>query len=351
MSGSSLDGVDLASVLFEMNDDHEIIQWNMLAAKTIPYDEGMMERLKTATSISGKELWLLHVDLGHTLGHMIHHFIQDHNLNPDYIASHGHTIFHEPDMHMTCQIGDGSAMSAITGIPVIADFRSNNMALGGQGAPLAPLVDKMLFKEYDLFLNLGGIANLSCTKSGTEIAYDICACNQFFNHFAQKLGQPYDKGGLFARNGAIINDLADYLNQWAYYKKPIPKSLDNTEVKNLILDIDRLFNHTPEDILRTGVYHVSEKIALAFNEIHIDTSREILATGGGAYHAFLIEEIQSKLKDDLIVHIPSRSFIEFKEAILMALAGNRRWYGQAIFDAELTHASRSCTGGAVYWPL
>ncbi len=348
MSGSSLDGVDLACVTFHFNDQGVISSWALDAADTITYDAVMIDRLRQAPDLSGFDLWILDADLGHLYGHMISNFIVDHKLNCNFISSHGHTVFHYPGNRMTCQIGDGDAISAHTGLPVITDVRSSDIARNGQGAPLAPLADKLLFSEFKLFLNLGGIANLSWTSPGHELAYDICACNQLFNFYAKKHNLDYDDGGRLASSGTIQPEIPVFLNQWSYYNQPYPKSLDNTEVVELIKKLDQTFDYSTEDFMRSSVEHVSEKIAEAFLQLDVEEFQEIFVSGGGAYNSFLIAEIQSKLDHRFNLHIPFREIIDFKEAILLALTGLCRWLGLPTFDHRLSGASTDTSGGAIH---
>ena len=350
MSGSSLDGIDLAAMSFQVDRDGTFRSWDFMYGDTYAYDEEMISRLSRAPSCSGKELWQLHVDLGHLFGKKTAEFISTHQLTPRCVASHGHTVFHHPETRMSCQIGDGAAITVHCDLPVITDFRSTDMALGGQGAPLAPLADRILFPSFNYFLNLGGIANLSVTNQSNELAYDICACNQILNHFANKLHVPFDDGGNMARQGALQSDLLTHLSAWTYYNKAIPKSLDNSDVRKFIHEIDELFDYTTKDILHTAVEHMADKIAEGFNSLPVKGDGKILATGGGAFNDYLIERIQLKLNAPYSISIPKKEIINFKEAMLMCLAGLRRWFVQPIFYHTLTHASRDATGGAVYWP-
>ena len=157
----------------------------------------------------------------------------------DLIASHGHTIFHQPEIHFTKQIGNGAAIYAKTGINTACDFRSVDVFLGGQGAPLVPLGDKHLFSKYDYRINLGGIANTSFEENGVTKAYDICPVNQVFNYVAEKLGQTYDDEGKYARSGQLIPELLESFNTLAFYNQPAPKSLGREWVeKHFISRID-----------------------------------------------------------------------------------------------------------------
>jgi len=347
MSGSSLDGVDLAIVRYKLNQDKSILSWHVLDCDTISFQDHWKNKLAQATDLSGKNLVILDTELGILFGDMIHKFINRNNHEVDLIASHGHTIFHLPDHKTTCQIGSAAHILAKTRIPVISNFRMTDMAYGGQGAPLAPLADKYLFPEYDLFLNLGGIANLSITHPGKETAYDICGCNRFFNHYARQFNVEYDKGGQIAAAGIIREDVIERLKKWSFYVLQSPKSLDNSELDVLIHEIDKAFNYNAKDMLATYVEHFSIKIAEAFNTKSIEGG-EILATGGGAHNIYFCERLRHYLDARFTLIIPEKKIINFKEAILLTLAGLRSQFNQPIFDQQNTGATQSSTGGAYH---
>ncbi len=347
MSGSSLDGVDMALISFSIDEIIRVRDWKILSAQTIPFEDQLARRLAGSTKLNGKELWQLHIDFGHYLGNLIRHFADESNHSIDYVASHGHTVFHYPDAHMTCQIGDGAAMSAISGLPVMVDFRGGDMALGGQGAPLAPLADRVLFPSYDCFLNLGGIANLNIPHKDNPIAFDICPFNQAFDFFAQKLNRQFDNEGQLARTGKVQAELLDFLFQWSFIKLPFPKSLDNTTVRQWIDEIDNFTKYSIQDILATLTAFFSQVIAESFNS-NISENSKLLVTGGGAYNTYFIEKLNNKLDTKIDVTIPPDDIINFKEAALMSVAGLYRLHNKAIFDHRRTGATRSVSGGSLY---
>lgn len=349
MSGSSIDGLDLAATSFSIDDNQQLTSWKLIAGETHPFDTIITNRLAEAASLSGKELWQLHIDFGQVIGHATADFIQRSDIQPLCIASHGHTVFHSPQTHMTCQIGDASTISALAKVPVITDFRAMDIAHGGQGAPIAPLADQLLFNSYFYFVNLGGIANLSSSDPQKLMAYDICGCNQLLNFYANKKGMAYDDGGSLASQGMLKNDVMNFLNAWQYYQLPFPKSLDNTEIKQLITDLDRLFSYSAEDMLHTLVHHVANKIAATFDHPVLKNG-EIMVTGGGAFNEYLISEINHRLIPPYKLFIPADDIVNYKEAILFSLAGWRRWHGQPIFYRGLTGASKSVSGGGIYTP-
>ncbi len=349
MSGSSLDGIDIAAVRFSGSSRGQIEDWHLIQGKTFSYHPERVEKLMQATELNGGELWKLHAEMGDIFGRLVKKFITDHELEVDFIASHGHTIFHFPVHQTTCQIGCGAQIAQTSQLPTLVDFRSTDMAYGGQGAPLAPLIDEYLFSEFNYFLNLGGIANATFRASEDIHAFDICPCNQMLNYFSKKMNMEYDRGGKLASSGKLNSDVLDYLNQCPYYEKTFPKSLDNSEVKSFTLDLDKKFNLPPSDILHTIVEHFARKIATTFVTLS-NGKGEIFTTGGGAHNAYLIKRLTFFLGDRFKIYIPDRTIVDFKEAILMALAGWRRKFNLPIFNKTNTGASKSCTGGVWYHP-
>jgi len=235
MSGSSLDGLDLAVCRFQLDKEGEIkvSAWEIMAAETDPFPPMWKARLRSAPHLPGRELWRLHADLGHWIGQRARAFLDKH---PDFpvslVGSHGHTIFHDPQQKFTTQIGDGAAVALRLGLPVVTELRGSDVAAGGQGAPLAPLADKYLFPEYDGFLNLGGIANLSLQNgSGNYIAGDISGCCQVLDRLAARTGATYDAGGALARKGSPAPAIAQTIAALPYHQLPYPKSLDNAWVR------------------------------------------------------------------------------------------------------------------------
>ena len=157
-------------------------------------------------------------------------------MNPDLIASHGHTIFHEPSQGFSFQLGSAAHIAAACGLPCASDFRNTDMAHGGQGAPLAPVSDFDLFPEYDVCVNLGGIANISYTdEDGQRLGYDITVCNLILNHLSIAFGEAYDKDGLFGKGGNLDSSLLLDLESIDYYKHRGAKSIDKVWFYNHIL--------------------------------------------------------------------------------------------------------------------
>ncbi len=291
-----------------------------------------------------------HTAYGHFIGKAVRDFLEKYSpgKQPDFIVSHGHTVFHEPQNGVSFQIGDGASIAAESGLPVISDLRNMDVALDGQGAPIVPIGDKLLFEEYDFLLNLGGIANV--TSQQHALAFDICPCNQFLNHFAQKLGYDYDDCGSHARTGTICNNLLDVLAQNAYYKLAAPKSLSNTFSVQEILPIIERASLSPEDALATCSAHIADCIAAAISSLTLPAkTSKMLVTGGGAFNGFLLEQLQEKLcAHSMELCVPDSRLVQFKEALVMALIGALRWRCETNVLCSATGASRDSVGGTIW---
>ena len=341
MSGTSLDGVDIAFCTFRKENGH----WSYQIEKgeTIPYSGTWKSRLSLLEKGSSLEFVRTDIEYGRFLGRITSDFISKHGVKPDFIASHGHTIFHQPGSGITSQIGKGSEIAAMTGRRVICDFRSTDVALGGEGAPLVPVGDRMLFGEYDYCLNLGGFANISYEESGSRIAFDICPANIVLNQLASLLNKPYDENGLLASRGNLNEQLLDELNRLEYYQKNPPKSLGKEWVLATIDPIIARYSVSTNDLLRTFSEHIAVQVGNAIR--HAGKSR-MLITGGGAFNVFLVERI--RLKSGATVILPDPLTINFKEALIFAFLGVMRCREEINCLASSTGASRDSAGGSVY---
>jgi anhydro-N-acetylmuramic acid kinase len=342
MSGTSLDGLDLLCCeLIHQNN-----KWNyrILQAKTVRYEAMWKKRLNRVSELSAMELLRLDIDFGTYIGEHINVFIKKHHLNIDLIASHGHTIFHQPEQRITQQIGNGTAIKHITGLPVVYDFRTQDVLLGGQGAPLVPIGDRELFGEYDYCLNLGGIANISYEENGKRLAFDVCPANMALNWLAMKLGKEYDKDGLLAIKGKPVPELLSRFNALPYYAQQAPKSLGREDIERWFLP---LFSemHSVADLMSTTiehlVYQVSRVVAKSGKEV------SILVTGGGAHHPLIINQLKEKI--DAKIHVPGRDLIDFKEALVFSLLGVLRIRNELNVLASVTGAKSDSTSG-IYIP-
>ncbi|MGL4364321.1 MAG: anhydro-N-acetylmuramic acid kinase, partial [Bacteroidales bacterium] len=223
MSGTSLDGLDLCLAQFAY--ENGVWAFEILAAQTYAYTDEMLQRLQGASKLHAFEFVKLHKEYGRFLGKQSLEFLQKNNLQADYIASHGHTIFHQPQQGVSFQLGDGFALAAVTACSTICDFRSLDVALTGQGAPLVPIADKLLFPQYDCCINLGGFANLSFEDNAMRVAFDVCPCNIVLNALSQQLGVTYDQNGGFASQGSLNATLLQELNALEFYVQKGAKSL------------------------------------------------------------------------------------------------------------------------------
>lgn len=352
MSGSSLDGLDIAFTEFTETGG----QWTfeILQADCIGYNREWLTRLETATTLSALDYQLLHTEYGHFIGQQVNAFIEKHHLHHkvQLVATHGHTTFHLPEKKMTAQLGDGAAIAAETKLSVISDLRALDVALGGQGAPIVPIGEKLLFTGFDYFLNIGGIANISIYADGKHIAFDVCAANRVLNMLAEDAGLRYDDGGRLAATGNINDALLVELNELEYYSKAYPKSLANGFGTDIIYPAIKNAGIATTDALRTYVEHVSMQVknAVKDNRLQTRNSRsKMLVTGGGVLNSFLIERLNALLAEDMTdVMVPDEKLVQYKEAMIMGLIGVLRWREETTILTSVTGASRASIGGALW---
>lgn len=341
MSGTSLDGLDLAWCRF----DTENGQWKyrILKAETIPYPFKWQELLAGLHKTDALSISLANTNYGHWIGQTCKTFIGGAPVLPQLIASHGHTIFHRPEQKMTLQIGSGPAIAAETGITTICDFRSLDVALGGNGAPLVPMGDRLLFGKYSACMNIGGFANFSFEKDDRRVAWDICPANFILNREAALMGLRMDESGNIARKGRIDEVLLIHLNKLSYYNQTGPKSLGREWVESNILPLLSGSEAEPMNVLRTFTEHIAIQISNALSELKGGT---VLITGGGAHNTYLMERIKALCKHKII--IPDKVTVDFKEALIFALLGVLRLRNENNCLAEVTGASRDNCGGSVF---
>ncbi|MGG9971315.1 anhydro-N-acetylmuramic acid kinase [Ferruginibacter sp. SUN002] len=350
MSGSSLDGLDIAYVVFEETGgkwNYEIIQGECIA-----YTDEWTNKLKTAIDLSALNYQLLHTAYGHYIGEKINEFITANNLEHKVhlIASHGHTTFHVPAKKMTAQLGDGAAIAATTKLPVVSDLRNLDIAFGGQGAPIVPIGHKLLFPQFNCFLNIGGIANISFKQDEKYIAYDICPANRVLNMLVGAKDLFYDDEGRIAAIGKINQQLLQQLNALEYYSQPYPKSLANSYGTDIIYPLIKNASLSIEDALATYVEHIAAQISKASPNFQSPTSNlQLLVTGGGALNKFLIERLTVHLSPKGInVFVPDEKLIQYKEALVMALIGVLRWREEVNVLSSVTGAVQNSIGGAMW---
>ena len=350
MSGSSLDGLDL--VYTELHENRGEWSFEIIAADCYPYSEEWQEKLKSAITLNAQDYLLLHTAYGHYLGSEVNRFIEEHNLHfkVGLIASHGHTTFHLPAQKMTGQLGDGAAIAAQTGINVVSDLRALDVAFGGQGAPIVPIGERLLWKDYGMFLNLGGIANISFSLPNGYIAYDVCPANRVLNMLIAKEGQAYDEGGKRAASGTVNEALLQQLNSLSYYQQPYPKSLANSFGTDEVFPLVEAAGLSVPDALRTYTEHIVQQIAAAVSNSKSQISNpKLFITGGGAFNTFLIQRLSDVLQaHNIEVVVPDENTVKYKEALVMALIGVLRWREEYNVLASVTGAQRNSIGGAMW---
>ena len=388
MSGSSLDGLDIAFV--ELQEHAGKWAYDIKAADCYVYTDEWISKLKNSTKLNALDYQLLHTAYGQYIGEQVNNFIEEKNLQYQValIASHGHTTFHIPSKKMTAQLGDGAAIAAVTRLPVVTDLRAMDVALGGQGAPIVPIGEKLLLGGYDYFLNLGGIANISFRphpkplsereglsetlkekhllfsesssppssfgEGGREdevfIAFDVCPANRVLNLLANETGKEYDDAGKIAASGKVSIQLLDKLNKLDYYKLPFPKSLANDFGTDIVYPLIRDSGLEIRDSLATYVEHIAFQVKKSIHYSPLTTHHSrLLATGGGAFNNFLIERLKENLDELKIeVVIPDKNLVNYKEALIMALIGVLRWRQENNVLSSVTGASRDSIGGALW---
>ncbi len=350
MSGSSLDGLDIAHVMLE--EVRGQWRYEILNAACIPYSTELARDLQHASTINVSDFLKLHTRYGRYIGMMVNEFIAKHELSHQvhFIASHGHTVFHEPANQTTYQIGDGAAIAAITELPVISDLRAMDVALGGQGAPIVPIGDKLLFGEYDYLLNIGGIANITIPHNDGILAFDVCPANQVLNALAAREGKTMDEDGAMAAKGNLLPNILDDLDSAGYYKQLPPKSLSNEAAQDLAFPKLLESSHDIYDLLHTATAHIATQIANAAGKYpHGKENAKLLATGGGAFNTFLIMQLEKLLAPhNISVVVPEPNVVKYKEALVMALIGTLRWREEVNVLSSVTGASKDSVGGALW---
>lgn len=337
MSGTSLDGVDISYCHFSLDQ-----KWNfeIKKAETIPYSHEWSDRLRKLPDASAFQLALTDIEYGRYLGKLVHDFIRRYKLKVDLISSHGHTVFHQPDKGLTLQIGKGTEIFAQTSVPVVYDFRSQDVALGGQGAPLVPIGDRKLFGEYDYCLNLGGIANVSYEQDGNRIAFDICPCNQVLNELAKAEGMEFDRDGKLAQSGKIDHHLLDILNAIPFYHQTPPKSLGREWIEESFIPLVKKANIPIPDTMATCTEHIAFQVGRTTGS---DRSKKLLISGGGAMNKFLAERIKTFSSPQVI--IPDQQLINYKEALVFAFLGVLRWRSEINCLSSVTGAIMDSSSG------
>ncbi|MFV9550031.1 anhydro-N-acetylmuramic acid kinase [Algibacter sp. PT7-4] len=341
MSGTSLDGIDLVYAKFYLEEKW---RFKILYTQTVSYSSSWYKTLKGLVDSSMEQLKIIDVNYTKYLSEVIKQFIKTHNItNIDAVCSHGHTALHEPEKNITYQIGNMPLLAKILQQTVVCDFRVQDVELGGQGAPLVPIGDKLLFSEFDFCLNLGGFANISMDVEGERIAYDICPVNIVLNKYAKYLGFNYDDAGQIAASGNSIQYLFEGLNNLGYYKESPPKSLGLEWVNKNVFPLIDSFKLQEKDVLKTFSNHIAKQIASV-----IKKDSKVLVTGGGAYNLYLISKIKSLINAEII--IPEKDLIEFKEALIFGFLGVQKLRNEVNCLKSVTGAIKNHSSGKIFLP-
>jgi anhydro-N-acetylmuramic acid kinase len=345
MSGTSCDGIDLAHCELSVTDDN---QWgySIIKAQTIPYNSLWQRRLSAAVTLDKTAVQALDLAYTSLLNRTILDFIHEFKISElDLICSHGHTVWHKPGQGITWQIGNLESIAQGLPCPVVCDFRTQDVALKGQGAPLVPIGDQLLFQEFDACINLGGFANISYQlQDAPTIAYDLCPFNIVLNYWANKLGSDFDENGHYARLGTVHPELLKQLNTLDYYRLTPPKSLGMEWVQSNFYPLYERFNLNPKDWLATAARHMVDQIHTSATKFD-----RILLTGGGAFNGFILE-----LHDEaapLKFFVPNKALINYKEALIFGLLGVLRYRGEVNCLASVTGAIRDHSSGVIWNPV
>jgi anhydro-N-acetylmuramic acid kinase len=343
MSGTSLDGIDLAECFFTISKNDKW-KFKIGEVETVPYPANWKTRLQEAIHFSEGRLRTLNEEYTQYLAGVISAFIDKHSLEDlDAVCSHGHTILHRPEKRITLQIGNLPHIATLVEQIIVCDFRVQDVVMGGQGAPLVPIGDRLLFNNYDYCLNLGGFANCSFEKEDQRIAYDICPVNIVLNHYAEKLDVPFDKGGQLAAGGSLDSSLLEQLNALSFYKQVPPKSLGLERVQQEIFPLLIASANSAEKILHTFTEHVAMQLATQFYK-----HSSILVTGGGAYNRYLLERF--KYYKDIDLEVPDSILTEYKEALVFGLLGVLRLRDEVNCLASVTGAREDHSSGVILVP-
>ena len=348
MSGSSLDGLDICYAQFEESRGH----WSaeMLHTACVPYSQEWIAQLRQAQQLSVPDFLKLHTAYGRYVAQLVQSFIDEHALEHKvhFVATHGHTVFHEPAAHTTFQLGDGATMAALLGLPVISDLRAMDVALGGQAAPIVPIGDRLLFGNFDILINIGGIANMSLHQGNQQyIAFDVCVANQALNALAQQMGHDYDAFGAIAASGNLLPAVLAQLSAHPFYTIAAPKSLSNAQAMHLVQALIADEQYSVPDKLHTICHLIVAQIAAAIPAA--SEERKAFVTGGGAFNSYLMQLLQTQLAQQQIeLVIPDEKIIAFKEALVMGLIGTLRWREEVNVLAAVTGAQRDSVSGALW---
>ncbi|MCM4157461.1 anhydro-N-acetylmuramic acid kinase [Gramella sp. AN32] len=343
MSGTSLDGIDLVHCTISAGENWD---FKLHASETVAYPKEWQEKLSQAVNFQKEDLKSLNLEYTEFLAGVINTFITRNSIeNVDAVSSHGHTVKHEPDKGFTLQIGNLEKLAALIDQTLVCDFRVQDVAMGGEGAPLVPVGDALFFNGYKYCLNLGGFANISTEVNSERVAYDISPVNTVLNYFSQKEGKAYDENGNMARDGDMNQELLEKLNALDFYHKQPPKSLGIEWVNQKVIPLIESFDLETPSILKTFCLHIAFQISESLDN---QPSSKVLITGGGAFNDFLIETLEQQ--SNCSFTIPEREIVEFKEALIFALLGVLKLRGEVNVLKSVTGAEKDHSSGMVFKP-
>ncbi|MCC6753339.1 MAG: anhydro-N-acetylmuramic acid kinase [Saprospiraceae bacterium] len=347
MSGTSLDGLDIVLASFRGLDP---IEYRILATRHVAYEDSWKKRLSDALFSDAATLARLDDEYGAWLGHRIADFLRDSGTQADLIGSHGHTVFHRPAEGITLQVGAGKRIRELSDVPVVCNFRQQDVKMGGQGAPLVPVGDALLFGAFDCCLNLGGFSNASWQQDGRRHACDLAPCNMLLNALSTREGREYDPEGSLARSGNVLAGLLNVWDDLAFYRQSPPKSLGREWFLEHFSAEVRDSSLATRDLLRTAVEHIARQIDAFLSRVLPDqpSPARVLCTGGGAHNLYLMERLRLLGRERLEYLIPDRELVDCKEALVFALLAYLRWHGRNNILATVTGASSDHSSGDVY---
>lgn len=351
MSGSSVDGLDGVVVRFLSEKNH--IRAEILTCFAEIYTKSRIRDLKNTSALSGFELINAHTEFSTFLSGVVQNQLIKKNIIPNLLCLHGHTVFHQPDLGFSMQLGCGATLHALTGIAVVSNFRQADVALKGQGAPLVPVAEQLLWPNRHAFLNIGGIANISLHHLGHIEAFDVCPANQLLNHLSRLAGKHYDDAGQIARSGRVNRDLLHRLNGLHFYNQPGPRSLGTEHIQAHWMPLlNQSIELSVTDKLATATHHIAGQVVGCLNQLinshDLPRPIKVMATGGGAFNTYLIEIMNQLGAGNIIFELPSTETIEYKEAISFALLGLLRVAGLPNCSVQVTGAQKPALGGALH---
>ncbi|MFD1737555.1 anhydro-N-acetylmuramic acid kinase [Bacillus salitolerans] len=371
MSGTSLDGIDAAVIEIEGSGIQTKI--SLLSFNTLPYtneEKRNILRVCDRSSSSVEQICLLNVVLGNKFADAAMHSIHKAGLNlkdVDFISSHGQTIFHMPDHYATLQIGELSVIASKTGCITVGDFRPSDMAVGGQGAPLVPFVDYLLFRHTDharILLNIGGMANLTFLPANAKpdqvVAFDTGPGNVLIDTM-MSIGtngrESYDRGGEVALSGQVSEEwLKDLLAQDCFTLKKTPKSTGREvytqDLAHAIYFQGKARNLSFSDIISTVTAYTAETIILNIQQFAdpIGCTKEVLVGGGGSHNQAMMSYLQSRLGKQVASMEDINFSSDAKEAIAFAILGNEFLHGNSNNLPSATGAQRHVPMGKLVLP-